>query len=874
MRLIRVSLENWRGVANREVAFDEHVTLIEGPNEIGKSTIIEAIRMLFRVPDSSSQKIVKAVQPAGQDTGSRVEAEVRAGDYHFVYEKTYNKNKQTTLNILSPKKEQLTSREAHDRVEAIMAESVDMTLWDALLVSQGKEIAQASLNDSESLSNALDEAVGTAAAGSEDAGLVVSVRKEYERYFTPRSGKEKFLALESEREEALRAVEAARAVMAAVEDDTQKHDRCKAEVLRLKKELPALRQKVQEHEQKWQFVSSLQDQVKAAETAHDSAKRILQAAIDVHDRRAALRSDIADSESRLRQVNARREPLEQSEKELALSVQEAQREAEDCRSTLKAAKAALRLASDDEAWLRKSDELRRTLRNIAELEEIASRKTAFRDAIGSIRVDEPGLERLRTAEKKRDIALSQRDTATTKVVVQAEQSLKLLIDGHDEPLAQDGFFEQKVTSDLELRIPGVASFRITPSRSVSELQEELAEAERLVADLLESLAAGSLADAVAKNERRLEAQRELAILDEREKAVSQQSGLEELRNRAKLCRQCCDAYVQVRGKDPALPEDLQAASARVELSRKTAEQAERDFESAQHRATELQHQSSAVNSDLRVLREEIKGLQSAADDKRARLEAERTMESDESACSRKDQEMANVEQLQAKLAALSSNLADAAPDKAQSLLANAKAAQERAGRGLQEEEQKLAVLQDRLTMAQADGRFEKLETAEARLAEIEAELASTRRRAAAVNLLWSTLSSHRDAARQAYVRPLKQAIEELAAIVFGHGCEVEIGDDWNLLSRSLDGATIPFEDLSIGAQEQLGIIARLAAAQIISTAGGVPLIIDDALGFSDPARLESMGAAIASVGRRCQIILITCTPGRFTYVGSAVTVKL
>jgi uncharacterized protein YhaN len=85
---------------------------------------------------------------------------------------------------------------------------------------------------------------------------------------------------------------------------------------------------------------------------------------------------------------------------------------------------------------------------------------------------------------------------------------------------------------------------------------------------------------------------------------------------------------------------------------------------------------------------------------------------------------------------------------------------------------------------------------------------------------------------------------------------------------------LPFEDLSVGTREQLGILARLAAAQIVARQDGVPLIIDDALGFADPSRLETMGAAIAAAGRQCQIIILTCTPGRFTNVGSAQVVRL
>jgi len=99
MRLLNLSLENWRGIESRQFELSESVTLIEGPNEIGKSTIVEAIRMLFNEMDSSKKRDVKAIQPVGQDVGSDIKAEMKTGDYHFIYSKTYNKAAQTTLDI-------------------------------------------------------------------------------------------------------------------------------------------------------------------------------------------------------------------------------------------------------------------------------------------------------------------------------------------------------------------------------------------------------------------------------------------------------------------------------------------------------------------------------------------------------------------------------------------------------------------------------------------------------------------------------------------------------------------------------------------------------------------------------------------------------
>ena len=97
MKLLTLTLENWRGVSSSHIEFDNAVTLIEGPNEVGKSSLVEALRMLFREKSGSKKKDVQAVQPVGQDVGSSVAAEVRCGDYHFHYSKTYNRKAGTCL---------------------------------------------------------------------------------------------------------------------------------------------------------------------------------------------------------------------------------------------------------------------------------------------------------------------------------------------------------------------------------------------------------------------------------------------------------------------------------------------------------------------------------------------------------------------------------------------------------------------------------------------------------------------------------------------------------------------------------------------------------------------------------------------------------
>ena len=110
--------------------------------------------------------------------------------------------------------------------------------------------------------------------------------------------------------------------------------------------------------------------------------------------------------------------------------------------------------------------------------------------------------------------------------------------------------------------------------------------------------------------------------------------------------------------------------------------------------------------------------------------------------------------------------------------------------------------------------------------------------------------------------------------VFGASFEVEVDSNLQIRNRTLDGRTVPFESLSGGAREQLGILARLAVAALVDTHDAVPVMIDDALGFSDPDRLAKMGAVFDTVGADGQVIVLTCVADRYRGVAAARTVEL
>ena len=112
-------------------------------------------------------------------------------------------------------------------------------------------------------------------------------------------------------------------------------------------------------------------------------------------------------------------------------------------------------------------------------------------------------------------------------------------------------------------------------------------------------------------------------------------------------------------------------------------------------------------------------------------------------------------------------------------------------------------------------------------------------------------------------------LDQLGAIVFGESVRFDVDDDLNVVSRTVEGVTVPRDALSGGAKEQLGLISRLAVATLVDEADGVPVIIDDALGYSDPDRIAAMASVLTEAAHDAQVIVLTCSPHRYAGVRDA-----
>jgi hypothetical protein len=247
---------------------------------------------------------------------------------------------------------------------------------------------------------------------------------------------------------------------------------------------------------------------------------------------------------------------------------------------------------------------------------------------------------------------------------------------------------------------------------------------------------------------------------------------------------------------------------------------------------------------------------------------------DEKLAAAVDADTAAADTAASRVAELSEQLAAQAPDAVAAELADAVESAAALRQRHDDVTRTLHEIAAQLTVFGTEGRKGKLDAAEIDREHARSEHDRIGRRARAVQLLREVMTRHRDTTRLRYVEPFRAELQRLGRPVFGPSFEVEIDSDLCIINRTLDGRTVPYESLSGGAKEQLGILARLAGAALVAKEDAVPILIDDALGFTDPERLVKMAAVFDTLGERGQVIVLTCTPARYDGVKDARRIEL
>ena len=178
-------------------------------------------------------------------------------------------------------------------------------------------------------------------------------------------------------------------------------------------------------------------------------------------------------------------------------------------------------------------------------------------------------------------------------------------------------------------------------------------------------------------------------------------------------------------------------------------------------------------------------------------------------------------------------------------------------------------LQERIELHDGAGIDEAIEHTQHELEQATRERNHLEREIKVLDLLSDTLRAAESEAKERYLAPVLSRIRPYLQMLFPRA-EIKMDENLNItdISRSA-GYEEPFDHLSMGTQEQIAVLVRLAFAEMLIDQGApAAVVLDDALAFSDEKRMQLMFDILTHAAQNVQIVVLTCREQLFEGLGA------
>lgn len=857
MKLRSVTLKDVRRFTDpvRIDGIGDGVNVLCAPNEFGKSTVFDALRALFFVPHGSTKKDIKHLRPhAGGSPEVSVEVETADGRFRISkrwFGKAEAKVVRNGLLIAQ-------ADEAEVWISRLLGGGdggPSGLLWvrqGLLGLSDGEKTEQtAALEARRDLLSSVTGEVEAMTGGRRMDAALARCRDELSAFATT-TGRSKAggpWAAALQEVEALtggrdRLADQVRLLQSAL-DERNRHRRELAEleapdaVEERKARLEAARTAFRAAETHMGKVKTAEQVLQTATLVAERAKQDLKTLRDAKQTKTS--AEAADREARDR--------LEQSTEALAAAEQtlaDATKAHAAVDEDRKRADALVRQIQAQTAARTARDRRTELEGRIATAQSARSQVEAAK-AAASVGPDDPDMNRLRSLVQTLATARAVRDSNATRVTMRYASGRDGSVHHAGEALAEGKAIT--IHADTVLRLDGLGELTVHPGEG-PEGMVDVAQAEADLAKALDALGVTSIEEAARAHQKRQDAKTLLAQLEAEFRALAPQ-GIDALQTQLAALP---DASVEEVGDRPS----FDAAEAALLAASGTVSELRTRMEAARDRRDDARsgHTGALVRQEEAALRlaAAIEALERLAQQDEAWL-ASRAAEAEEQRV-----------RAEADLTAARS----AAPDlaAAEAALARAQSIEDAARARIGELRPDIAGLNERISTIAGDAVEERLQETEAKLDAAQQRLARIEREVKVLQRLQAALEAARSEARDRYFEPVAGELRPLLHLLWPDA-ELNWADD-TLLPQSLirNGQEETVDILSGGTQEQIALLVRLAFARLLSKDGRhAPVILDDALVFTDDDRIERMFDALHRQAGDLQIIVLSCRQRAFRDLG-------
>ncbi|QEI09589.1 AAA family ATPase [Pigmentiphaga aceris] len=861
MKLDRIALEEFRRF-RAPFALDglqPGLNLFVGPNEAGKSTIAAALRGAFLQRFKTSK--VEDFAP-WNSSGARptVTVQFRVGAREYELRKSFLTKARCEL-LIDGGAQRLEGEQAEDALAELLGfefaskgqskaehSGVPGLLW--IQQGEGQNLLEPAAYAGSHLRDALSQLSGELVTGDSD--------RVFDRAVEARA------ALRDARSN--RPKGEYKAAEDALAEAMARQSTLLAEKTRLDTDVDQLAQLRDTHEkarqaQPWteleKQAAQARDKLATIRRDQDAADALKRESLQAAQTLTLLQEQVARDQQDEDEVAALARELEKADQAVTQAQETRQRTETSVAGRTEAANAATALLEAAQAESERrdlSDQIVRAERELGRLEtahreaQVLTQRIAEFDAqVQANHLDSAQLTALRTGSQQLAPLQSRQSAGATRLSfhLDSANTTDVSLDG----VSLQGTGERQLSAETLLAIAGIGRFQIAPGGAdLPTLRLEIASLQREQTLLLEKLGVADLAAADARAMSGERARRD-AQAARKELAIHAPDGLDALlasiqENRARI--------TQLTARAQALPVLAEAPSS-LSLPEITAAQREAQTAliHAQKAVTQAQRAFDQVHAQAQLLRSQL-------DARRSVREQPSNLDARAQRGSRLVLARAARDDLQSRVQAAEAAIAAHQPALIEQDMKRFEQSARIARETHEARHASILQLQGRLDQAGSQGVGENLAQAAADVERLQRRRDEFSRRALALDLLVDLLRTQRDAATQRLQAPLARRLNHYLHLLFPNAAlrlddslmptGLQRGDNEDLL-----------RSLSFGTQEQLGVLVRLAYADLLQEAGRPTLLIlDDALVHADESRRALMKRALFDAGERHQILIFTC----------------
>ncbi|HTN60989.1 MAG TPA: AAA family ATPase [Devosia sp.] len=866
MKLTALRLHNVKRFAGRGIAIEgigDGVNVLSAANEYGKSTCFEALHALFFQPHTGTPKSVQLLRPYSGGN-PLVEADIAIAGGRFRLTKQYYGGKRASVTDLATGRLVAQADEA-ERFLADLIRGGSAGPAGLLWIRQGVTGIERRSNSEEesdkrvreSLLSSVQGEVEALTGGRRMAEIAAACDNELLTLVTatlrPKAGGRYAAALD-ERDRLLQDEQRLAAEVAVLRDalDTRRSAIARLAELENTDEAAERHAAVTAAEAALDAAKSHSEALKTAEAETALAQNHLLAAGQAQAAFQAALKRVSDLRQRALEMQGQRDAaaerrttvLADSDRALA-EVQTAEEEEREARSLLARLDAALQARDAAE----RLTELRQRL---AQAEAARQQVEDGEAALAMLALPQQTVDQLQALEI--DIVglrVAQAATLPTfRIDYLAGAEGSVTVEAKAVPQGE----EQSFVETAHLEIAGIGTLALRSNRP-QQADQALDKAEAAHHRLLMSLGVDNLAAA----RQRLQAARDQgAALDLARQRLADLApkGIAQLQ--AEVARLAALSATDL---------EIKADPTEVRLRLAVAEQQLTASRNAAHEIQPFRIQADAAlvaaEKTCAGIEAELGGLQASLGPEVEWPERERALA--DTYAARKEQH----EAAEAQAAPLRSAAHDLAS--AEAAVSRTRSAQNAAEKEIGQLRETLANLNGNINVRSDDAVEEAwretadaLTAAQERVQRFETEIA-------VLDRLRKALAAARSAASELYLKPVISELRPLLGLLFD---DISIiFDETTLLPQTVrrNGLDEEVERLSGGMREQLSILTRLAFARLLARDGRpTPVILDDALVYSDDDRIERMFDALHRQARDQQILVFSCRQRAFAKLGGTV----